>query len=471
VTATKGTDTATHAGVLVFAGDIRRDDIALDDCVLPPNIAPQPQPQNVCAGSTATFTVTATGCGGTLLYQWQKNGANLSEGGHYSGTTTATLTVSNVDAGDVGDYRCAVTNPAGSTYSNTAALTLKTATSVTQQPVAQNVCPNSTATFTTAATGDGTVTYQWQKNSVNLSNGGHYSGVTTATLTISSTSSADAADYRCVVTAGCGSATSNAVALTLKAATAITQQPAAQHVCPGGTATFTVVATGDGTLSYQWRKGAGSLADGGHYSGVTTATVTVSGVDGSDVSPSYQCLVTAGCGSAMTNETLLALKTATSISQHPSAQELCPGSTATFTVGATGDGTVTYQWQKNGVDLPDGGHYSGATTATLTISGTNSADAADYRCVVTAGCGSQTSNAAALTLRPLVAADLDQDCYVDAADYAVFETCVSGPGISFAGGCAAADFDADNDIDQTDFGLLQRCVSGENVSPDPNCMN
>jgi len=86
---------------------------------------------------------------------------------------------------------------------------------ITQQPAAQNVCPGSTAVFSVTATGEGTLTYQWQKNQVNLSNGGHYSGVTTATLTISNADSNDAASYRCVVTAGCGSVTSNSATLTV----------------------------------------------------------------------------------------------------------------------------------------------------------------------------------------------------------------------------------------------------------------
>ena len=80
---------------------------------------------------------------------------------------------------------------------------------ITQQPSPQSVCPGSTATFSVTATGEGTLTYQWQKNQVNLTNGGHYSGVTTATLTISNADSNDAANYRCVVTGGCGTATSN----------------------------------------------------------------------------------------------------------------------------------------------------------------------------------------------------------------------------------------------------------------------
>ena len=68
-----------------------------------------------------------------------------------------------------------------------------------------------------AHTGDGTLTYQWQKNSANLSNGGHYSGCTTATLTISNASTNDSGAYHCVVTGGCGSAISSDATVTCAA--------------------------------------------------------------------------------------------------------------------------------------------------------------------------------------------------------------------------------------------------------------
>ncbi len=71
------------------------------------------QPANVtkCAGQTANFTVVATGLG--LMYQWRKNGANLTNGGNISGATTATLTISNVSAADAGTYDVAITSTCG----------------------------------------------------------------------------------------------------------------------------------------------------------------------------------------------------------------------------------------------------------------------------------------------------------------------------------------------------------------------
>ncbi len=76
-----------------------------------------------------------------------------------------------------------------------------------------------------------------------------------------------------------------------------------------------------------------------------------------------------------------------------------------------------------------------------------------------------------VTTNTLVPPDLDQDCDVDAADLAVFEACLSGPGVLYDTGCGVADFNLDSDVDQADFGRMQGCLSGEDVTPDPTCMN
>ena len=77
------------------------------------------------------------------------------------------------------------------------------------------------------------------------------------------------------------------------------------------------------------------------------------------------------------------------------------GSKVTFTVTATTDaGTLTYLWQQNDVNLdpPPVGVF-GATTNMLTINSVHKSNTGVYRCVVSNGSKSTTSNAAQLTLR------------------------------------------------------------------------
>lgn len=75
------------------------------------------------------------------------------------------------------------------------------------------------------------------------------------------------------------------------------------------------------------------------------------------------------------------------------------GGKAIFRALVGGALPITYQWQKNGTPLTDGGNISGATTATLTISSLSGGDAASYTLVAT-GPGGSTSVSALLSLVP-----------------------------------------------------------------------
>ena len=86
-------------------------------------IVSQPQPQTICAGDNATFSVTATGY--NLSYQWQEDGVNISDGGIYGGTNTASLTLINPDnTKNNKQYRCVISASCGSSPVNTSAALL-----------------------------------------------------------------------------------------------------------------------------------------------------------------------------------------------------------------------------------------------------------------------------------------------------------------------------------------------------------
>ena len=71
---------------------------------------------------------------------------------------------------------------------------------------------------------------------------------------------------------------------------------------------------------------------------------------------------------------------------------------ATFSVTATGD-SLTYQWQKDGIDITDTADtYSGTTTATLTVLSVEVANEGSYSCVVN---GTVNSTSAQLTVGEL----------------------------------------------------------------------
>ncbi len=361
-----------------------------------PAITVNPTPRTLCAGGNVALSAAATGL--NVSYKWQKDSVDLSDGGQYSGTSTPNLTITNAQAGDTGSYRCGVTSNCGSVvvvYTTAALVTVNPLVAISAQPGDQFVCPNSSAVFSVAATG-GTLTYQWQKGTVNLANGGNISGATTATLSVSPATSTDAGLYRCVITNNCGSLTSAQANLTINVPV-ITTQPPATNGCAGGSASITVAASG-ANLTYQWKKGATVLANSGRVSGATSPTLTISGLVAADAG-NYTCVVTSPCGSVTSSAAALGVNTPLVITVQPVPLNLCQNGTGFLQVAATGGG-LTYRWQRDGVNLNDDGQISGSRAALLTISagGFSGNLNGSYRCVVTNACGSVTSNSAAVAV-------------------------------------------------------------------------
>lgn len=370
--------------------------------VLSPYITQNPSASTICAGANTSFTAAA---GLASAYQWQvDNGsgyANVSNGGVYSGATTTTLSITGATAAMNGyRYRLVATGVcAPAAVSSGALLTVNSAPSITQSPSAATVCNGGNTSFTVAASGAG-LTYQWQANNgsgfANISNGGVYSGATSSTLSITgATTGMNGYTYRAVVSGSCApAATSSAAALTVNTAPAITQNPSAAAACSGGNASFTVAASGSG-LTYQWQANNGSgfatISNGGVYSGATSATLTITGAMSGMDGYAYRAVVSGSCGSPATSSSAtLTINSAPSISQNPAASSICEGGNASFTVAASGSG-LNYQWQVNSGsgygNITNGGMYSGATSATLSITGASLAmNGYAYRAYVSGTC-------------------------------------------------------------------------------------
>ncbi|MFT3704853.1 MAG: YDG domain-containing protein [Agriterribacter sp.] len=99
------------------------------------------------------------------------------------------------------------------------------------------------------------------------------------------------------------------------------------------------------------------------------------------------------------------------ISTNPSNKSICSGANTTFTAAASN--SPTYQWQVDAGagfnNISNGAPYSGATSATLTITGaTAGLNGYQYRCVATNASGSATTTAATLTVNAGVTATTSQ---------------------------------------------------------------
>ncbi len=273
----------------------------------PPVIISQPQSVTNYAGSTTVFNVTA---GGTapLTYQWQKNGTNMADSGHITGSQTSSLTISNISVSDGAAYDVIVSGLGSVTSAPPAILTVNTQTNqsptITAQPQSRTNAVGSTATFSVTASGPGTLTYQWQKNGANLTNGGNLSGVTSTNLMLTNVAMTDAGAYNVVIT-GVGSVTSAPPAvLTVIQLPVITMQPLDFFEANAGSmASFTVAASGAG-LSYQWQKNSVNLTDGGEISGTQTPTLTLSSVTSGDTA-NYAVVISNSAGSVTSSSGFL----------------------------------------------------------------------------------------------------------------------------------------------------------------------
>jgi hypothetical protein len=173
-----------------------------------PAITTQPSAKSVTVGDTVTFTAAVSGSPAPAL-QWQKNGTPIS------GATSATLTLTNVQLGDAGNYTLVATNSAGTATTNVVALAIaapapgNTAPAIARQPSPQTVAVGSTVVFSVDASGSPAPQFSWKKN------GGVLSGATSATLILKNVSAADAGAYSVVITNSAGTATSLTANLAL----------------------------------------------------------------------------------------------------------------------------------------------------------------------------------------------------------------------------------------------------------------
>jgi hypothetical protein len=168
-----------------------------------PVITTQPQNQVVNQGSTATFTVAATGQG-TLTYQWFFNGASLS------GATSTNLTINNVRLTNEGTYTVVVSNTFGFTASAPATLTVRVPPSIVAHPQSQTVNPGSNVTFSVTANGTAPLSYQWRFNGASIS------GATSSTFTRSNVQHTNAGFYSVAVANSVGSAISQSAELIVR---------------------------------------------------------------------------------------------------------------------------------------------------------------------------------------------------------------------------------------------------------------
>ncbi len=300
---------------------------------------------------------------GTVSYQWQRDDVDIA------GATDATYTLTDADTGAaitlVADY----TDGQGNSESVTSSATASVVN--VNDPVSGGIAISGMAwedqTLTAVNTltdedGIGTVSYQWQRDGVDIS------GATEATYTLDDADAGAAITLVAEYTDGNG--TPETITSSATAAVTNVNDPVGGSIAISGTPaagqTLTVVNTltdgdGLGTVSYQWQR------DGAEISGATESTYTLTGDDtGSAVT-----VVASYTDDNGTSESITSTPTADigTVNNPATGSVIISGTVEedqTLTANNTladvdGLGTVTYQWQRDGADI------SGATGSTYTL--------------------------------------------------------------------------------------------------------
>jgi len=336
--------------------------------VLPTILVP-PVSLSVPAGSNATFCVTAIGTA-PLSYQWQFNGTNVS------GATGTSFTRASVAAINEGTYTVMVTNTFGGTNAS-ATLGVLGPPFIIAQPTNQTVFLGSNATFSVTA-GGGTLSYQWQFNGTNLA------GATSNAFAIPSVQRSNLGGYSVMVTNAYGFVMSTQAMLAVGAAPSVTLQPSNQTASVGAPVTFSVVASGNAPLAYQWHFNGVSLP------GATGAACVLTNLQ-TNMTGSYAVTVTNLFGTITSSPAVLNVVQSPAILVPPASQSVLLDGTVTFEVTAAGVAPLSYLWSH-------GGSSTGAVGPSFTIYGAQAADAGDYEVLVSNPFGSVRSYPATLTV-------------------------------------------------------------------------
>jgi hypothetical protein len=285
-------------------------------------------------------------------------------------------------------------------------------------PATGSVIFGSNVTLNAKGSGNGlAATYKWQRNGVNLTDGGNVTGSQTQSLTITGASQDNAGTYTFVSANSYGSMTSSPEVLSVTGDPRILTQPVDQSGPPNSTVTFDVNAVGTPTLTYQWFQNGNPLANGTTgsgmvVSGATTTSLTLANIKLSDSGATFSCTVNNGAAMSVTSSNATLIVQDPAVTTQPQNVTIDYQGTATFSINALGTPPLTYRWQLNGANLADGpaatgsgATISGSATTNLTITSATYLDQGSYTCVVTHNATTATSSAATLTVNdPIITA-------------------------------------------------------------------
>ena len=393
-------------------------------------VSAQPADSSILTNENTSFSFITTGSVAAAGYQWMVsadgvNFTNVSNGGVYSGATTATLTITAAQADLNGlYYQCTVAGYSPCTTlvtSNAAVLSVKEI-SITN-PTSVTLCPtasNGTATFTvnvSSVTPGYPYTMVWE-----IFNGTEWLPIDSQTLTFGDVSFGGDVFSTTLVVNGLSTlnsgwkvranavneadaqyVTSSPATITVNAPAIVTSSPAAQSVCyTGGNTSFTVAYTGGTAVQWQystdnatWNNVADNTPVGVTYASATTTTLGVTTTASTPANGTYyyKAVITSpnACDAVSSASAQMSINTP-AVAINASTASICLGITSSVAT-LTASGASTYSWSPTtGISASTGAVVTAnpTVTTTYTVTGTDASG-----CIKTA---TQT-----ITVNPVVA--------------------------------------------------------------------
>ena len=274
---------------------------------------------------------------------------------------------------------------------------------IIESPRSVLIRTTETANFSVNVSGLPAPTLQWQTRPANstgewthvsLGTGATSNNFTTAPRTLAD----NGEQYRVIATNAVGSVASTPVTVSVSEQTvapSITTQPASLSVINGGDAVFAAMVYGTEALSYQWR------FNGTNIDGANSPILRLTQVTNANAG-NYSLYASNAAGNVTSNAATLHIAAAApaavppTIVTQPASVVANVGNTATFAVGVDGTGPLTFQWRRDGVNIP------GANRASLTFSSVALPNAGTYSVVVSNSAGAVVSGTVTLDVHPEV---------------------------------------------------------------------
>lgn len=349
----------THGILMVIEADVALDVVPPPSLFGP--VSNQSETEELVPGTQVTLTAEAetTGDLSRLTFTWILNGIPVPAPVPSPTTSMTTEPVAGnpnrkkaiytfrADYLTKGTYTVSAVNEGGVVFSTeTAVVQVNDTPDIATDPVAATVNPGATHSFTVTVGGMADFTYQWLKDGEPFG-----SPVTTSShqnsLTLTNITEADEGDYSVRVTNIAGTETSAAAHLDVRnPITSVVASVTPSDAYVGQTLQFSVVHDGEGTMTYQWKKGADVVANTASFSRANITTAD-SGL--------YTVTVTSPVGPVVSNVLNVVVQAAAPTVVAPPSKTLLSGDPLPLAANIKGRPTLSIAWKKNNAVIANAG--------------------------------------------------------------------------------------------------------------------